>query len=62
MNAMASKIELEDGDLIVSINGQSVSQSPSLGALLATCRGKTELVVLRAGQAMTVTVELPEEH
>ena len=54
----AEKGGLRQGDVILALAGESVSDIPSVAAAIAARSGKTELQVLREGQAIDVTVDL----
>jgi S1-C subfamily serine protease len=54
----AEKGGLRQGDVIMALAGESVSDIPSVAAAIAARSGKTELQVLREGQAIEVTVDL----
>jgi S1-C subfamily serine protease len=54
----AEKGGLRQGDVIMALAGESVSDIPSVAAAIAARSGKTELQVLREGQAIDVTVDL----
>jgi S1-C subfamily serine protease len=54
----AEKGGLRQGDVILALAGESVSDIPSVAAAIAARSGKTELQVLRDGHAIDVTVDL----
>lgn len=61
VDSAASKGGLKEGDLILSVNGQAMGDTPTFGAVIAACRGKTELIVLRDGKPVNVTVDMKSE-
>jgi len=56
--SVAEKAGLQPNDLILALAGQSVGDVPSFAAAIATRRGKTDILVLRNGQRLTITVDL----
>jgi len=56
--AVAEKAGLQRNDLILALAGHSVGDVPSFAAAIATGRGKTDILVLRNGQRLTITADL----
>jgi hypothetical protein len=59
--SVAQAAGLRADDLLLSINGQPVGDPPTFGALLAACRGRTALLILRDGTSRTIEVDLKAE-
>jgi S1-C subfamily serine protease len=55
---VAQHAGLSEGDLILSLAGQSVGDGPSFAAAIANRRGNTAMQILRLGQIHLVNVEL----
>jgi S1-C subfamily serine protease len=57
-NSPAHLAGIQTGDLIVSLAGQPVEDLPNFAAAITTCRGKTELRVLRNGAELKALLDL----
>jgi S1-C subfamily serine protease len=55
---VAQQAGLSEGDLILSLAGQSVGDGPTFAAAIANRRGNTQMQILRQGQVHLVNVEL----
>jgi S1-C subfamily serine protease len=60
--SVAEKGGLKQGDVILTIGGESVRDIVSLAAIIATRNGPTKLSVLRDGAVKDVTVELTQSN
>lgn len=60
-DSAAARGDLQHGDLILAVGGESVGDPASFAAVIANRTGKTPMRVLRAGKPMDVTVELLPE-
>jgi hypothetical protein len=56
--SIAERAGLQPGDLILKLAGESVSDAPAFAAAIAKSRGATEMVILREGRQISVTVDL----
>lgn len=54
----AEQAGLQAGDLILSLNEDRVEDVATFAAVIANCRGKTDLHILRNGDAQTIAVDL----
>jgi serine protease Do len=57
-NSPAERGGLRAGDVILSLAGEAVNGIPGLAAAVAARTGRTELQVLRAGEVISVEVDL----
>jgi hypothetical protein len=57
----AERAGLREGDLLLSLSGEDVSDIPSLAATIARCDGATRLQVFRDGKVLDADVELKQE-
>lgn len=56
--SVAEKAGLQPNDLILALADQPVGDVPSFAAGIATRRGKTDILALRNGHRLTITVDL----
>jgi len=54
----ASKAGLKPGDLILTLAGREVGDTPTFAATMSSVSGKTDLQILRGGEAQTIQVDL----
>jgi len=54
----AQRAGLKSGDLILSLAGREVSDTPNFAAAMSSLNGKTDVQILRDGQAQTIQVDL----
>lgn len=59
-DSIASRAGLRSGDTIVKIGTDEIADSEEIGRALRNGPAKTEIVVLRGGEKVTVTVEFPK--
>jgi hypothetical protein len=57
----ADKAGLKQGDLVLALAGEAVSDIPSLAAAIAARSGETELQVLRGTEILKITVDLQQQ-
>jgi small nuclear ribonucleoprotein (snRNP)-like protein len=57
----AEKAGLKQGDLVLALAGEAVSDIPSLAAAIAARSGETELQVLRGTEIIKITVDLQQQ-
>ena len=57
----ADKAGLKQGDLLLALAGEAVSDIPSLAAAIAARSGETELQVLRGTEIIKITVDLQQQ-
>lgn len=57
----ADRAGLKSGDMVISVAGEAVRDLPSFAAAIAARDGNTELLVLRSGKPLKLTVDLQQQ-